>query len=309
MQNDMHENWQSEEDSPVPVTIRKPSAPQMVPKQSGTEISRRPAAIVGMLLVFAVGFGFFSGLDQLRGQIANTSNQRVVHITNSGFSPSTLNVEHGQTITFINDQNIPQIIESDTLCSDTGFCLMTKSLYNGDSDNFTITPDMQQGSYRYASIVDSAMVGTIVITTNVPSDFADITSILSEELLRQAAGSAPVGSTDGFGFGFDPSDFAPSNTAGSVTFNDNIPTNPYTIDSTRVHPFDSSGNPIPEAFGDDPNTPVRELAANTSTQNILNPTKGPVKQPSTGSEVWIVILGSILGICYVTRNAFAKTSL
>lgn len=308
--SDLHSNWQAEEESPVPVT-EKHHAEEPVHTPQNVEISRRPAAIVGMLIVIGIGATFFGGLDQLRGQIAGGGNQAVVRITGAGFTPSTLQVEHGQTITFVNDTATPHIVESETLCSDTGYCLMTKSLFEGESDNFTITPDMAQGSYRFSSAVDPLVTGEIVIVTNVPSNFADITSVFSEELLRQSASSSPL---DSFGdFGFNPADFAPTNTQVPRTTASAIPTNPYTVDSTRVHPFDSEGNPIPEAFGDDPST-IRQLAENTATatttdtRNILS-TRGPTSQPSTGAEIWFVLAGSIAGIWYASKGALAKTKV
>ncbi|MAE68268.1 hypothetical protein CL635_00445 [bacterium] len=286
--NNIHPDWQSEDDVPVPVTVKQST------NAEGIQISRRPAALVGMLIVIGVGFGFFRGTEGLIGQLAD-SNVQTIRITSEGFQPALLEVEHGQTITWINEQDVPHILESDTLCSDTGFCLLTSTLFNGDSDNFTITPDMQPGSYQYSSSIEEGLVGEIVIITETVDDFTDITNILSDDFFGE-----PVGTTTEPPEGFDPQDFAPQPQG-----NTGLPTNPYTVGGQRIHPFDSSGEPIPEAFGDEPFAP----SENTIAANAIAQGRGPLRQPETGAGVWAVILGSIVGLYWVTRDAFAKTSL
>ena len=45
--SNIHPDWQSEEDVPVPVTVKDE-------ENASVQISRRPAAIVGMLLVVGI---------------------------------------------------------------------------------------------------------------------------------------------------------------------------------------------------------------------------------------------------------------
>ena len=70
-----------------------------------------------------------------------------------------------------------------------------------------------------------------------------------------------------------------------------------------MHPFDDGGNPVPEAFGDDPSTARSVVAYNT-----FNESHGPIRQPETGAGVWIVVLMSTLCLWWMTKGMFAKTS-
>lgn len=286
--------WQSEDDAPVEVTVKDASIPQQNVRTE-VQISRRPAAIVGMLIVIGIGFSFFQGVEHLTGQLASEGLQQTIRITANGFEPANPEVEHGQTITFINDQNVPHIIESATLCSDTGLCLMTKTLFNGDFDNFTITPDIQPGSYEYFSSIDASLVGQIIVVTQTSNDFIDIDTVIDNDFFAEPVGTTTVPPSDADRF--NPLDFSPP-----AQVETSLPTNPYAIGSERIHPFDGSGNPIPEAFGDDPS----EIPDSTRAANLIAQGRGPVRQPETGAGVWGIVFGSIAGLYLVTRNAFAR---
>jgi len=288
--------WQSEDDEPVPVTVKETDPTKEV-DLTGVHVSRRPAALVGMLVVIGIGFSFFRGVDSLTGQLASEGLEQTIRITAEGFLPTAAEVEHGQTIIFVNDQDIPHIIESETLCSDTGFCLMTSTLFNGDQDTFTITPDIQPGRYEYFSSISSELIGEIVVVTQTVDDFIDIDAVIGNDFFAEPVGTTtpPPSNAEGF----NPLDFSPP----PPPQNTGLPTNPYAVGSERIHPFDGAGNPIPEAFGDEPSdAPQSAVAA-----NVIREGRGPIRQPETGAGVWVVILGSIAGLYAVTRNAFAKT--
>lgn len=288
--------WQSEDGEPVPVTIKE-TEPLQEGDLTGVHVSRRPAALVGMLVVMGIGFSFFRGVDTLTGQLAGERFEQTIRITADGFFPASVEVEHGQTIIFVNDQDIPHIVESETLCSDTGFCLMTSTLFNGDQDKFTITPDMLPGNYEYFSSISSELIGEIIVVTETVDDFIDIDEVIGNDFFAEPVGTTTPPPSDAQGF--NPLDFAPP----PPPQNTGLPTNPYAVGSERIHPFDGSGNPIPEAFGDDPSDIPSQPA------DVIRQGGGPLRQPDTGAEVWIVILGSIAGLFFVTRKAFAKTTL
>ncbi len=298
--HDIDPTWQAEDETPVPVTVKNtvPQEQRLV-QTPRKEISRRPAALVGVLLVIGIGcFVFFRGVSNLTGQLSEDTTQPVVHITADGLQPQELNVEHGQTITWINDTNKPEIIVSQTLCADTGYCLSSKSLFEGDSDTFSITPDMQAGIYDYTSATNPALTGKIIIVTNTVEDYQNVSSLLTDEAQNLDLDTTTVVSPTG--------NYAPNPTADDefvvpATTQAGIPTNPYTADSQRMYPLDSFGNPIPEAFGDAPDTYGDSMEA-----DIFSNGQGPLSQPQTGPELWIVIAGSIAGILFVTRNAFAR---
>jgi plastocyanin len=65
-----------------------------------------------------------------------------------------------------------------------------------------------------------------------------------------------------------------------------IPSNPYTINSTRTHPFDEEGNPIKPGSGS-------SLSKKSVTQlHGGAPVRRPITQPSTGPGLWITIVGA-----------------
>lgn len=258
----MHPLWQEEESS-VPVNVREPSK----------NISRRPAALVGMLVVIGAGMLFFYGSDSLRGQLADIPNTLLIRITEDGFDPPRLEVEHGQTITIQNTADVPHIIESDTLCSDTGFCLLTGTLFNADTDTFTITPDMPPGTYEYFSVLSEDLTGEIVIMGEATDDFVEISDLIVSDFFQEDSPASPQ----------------------AVAEPQQLPTNPYTVNGQRTHPFDDSGEPIPESFGDSGEYEPPIAAGNR-----------PLRQPETGAGISAVLLGSVLGLFLVTRGAFAR---
>ena len=300
--SNIHPDWQAEEgDQDVPVHEKEqPQVEPDAPIEEGNTVSRSPAAIVGMLAVLASGYVFFQGVESLTGQ-ASVGGERTVEINADGLNPLVLEVEHGETIRWINNQEVPHIIESDTLCSDTGFCLRTNTLFEGDSDNFTITQDMASGTYDYFSSISGDINGQIVIVTTATDDYVDISSVLEDDFYDQFFGDETVNTTtpepDSL---FDTPDTAPDFQFAAAG-DDNLPRNPYTVDSERLHPFDDSGNPVPEAFGDTPGEfPL------PASQVPYNGNSGPLTQPETGAGVWLVVIASIITLCWITRNCFAS---
>lgn len=294
----LHPHWESD-GAEVPVRAREESTPATPMPENAKTVSRQPAAIVGMITVIAFGYIFFQGVDSLTGQVANSERVKTVMITESGLSPETLEIEHGDTITWTNEQAIPHILESQTLCSDTGYCLQTKTLFQGESDNFTITLDIPAGSYEYTSATSADILGTIIVTTTPADDFQDVTSLLDNSIF----GNTPINDTPVDTTPPPPSTpFPPANPNPTAPLNTGIPRNPYTADSTRVHPFDADGNPIESAFGDIP-SPQPSTAPRVNTNG-----RGPIRQPETGAGgILFILLGSIAGLFYATKHCFEKT--
>ena len=83
-----------------------------------------------------------------------------VTIQNSSFNPSTLNVQVGTTVTWINKDTTTHDVVSDTGLFNSG------NLTNGMSYNYTFN---QTGSFAYHSAIQPSMTGTIVVSTNAPS--------------------------------------------------------------------------------------------------------------------------------------------
>lgn len=228
--NNLHPAWQSE-DEEVPVHI--------VSKQQNTpakEISRRPAAIVGMLLVVGAGFLFFLDIESPTGQLVDLPvSGPSIRITDTGFMPSTLDVRHGETITWVSETDFPLTVTSDVLCSDNNFCLQTDPLTTGNQQSFTITQGMASGPYTYYT-KETGMQGQIIVR---------------EEQEVVVSPSEPIA---------------------------DLPQNPFAIGNNTA--------PVSQP-------PVAQVIAETG---------GPIYQPQTGPEVWLVLLGSLAGLLYVSRG-------
>lgn len=289
----VHPHWEATdtEKSSVDLPVNKVSV------TGGAEVSRRPAAIVGMLLVTIVGYLFFWGVDnltsQLGGQVTQSGNEITVRITPTGVEPVVVQVSPGQTLRFRNEQDTPHIIESAALCSDTGFCLRTDTLFNGDSDTYTITQDIPTGTYNFSSATDSSLIGQIMVTNTTANQFTDIRDIIEDSIAGNSIFNQVNTTTQ-----------APP--AGLQAAAPGVPTNPYSVDSNRQHPFDSDGNPIASVFGDDdilPDPPRQE------TQVLVQQVDSPqpaLSQPTTGSgstAIAVAIFTSLMLLWWFVRQA------
>ena len=103
---------------------------------------------LGVLLVM--------GVVVVSGCTSKQSANNTVAIQNSAFSPVTLNVQVGTTVTWINKDPHPQDVVSDSGLFNSG------NLTNGQSYNYTFN---QNGSYPYHSSIHPSMDGTIVVST------------------------------------------------------------------------------------------------------------------------------------------------
>ncbi len=263
--HNIHPHWQEEDDAPVEVHVK--------PTTKTQAISRRPAALFGMVVVIGLGFVFFRGVDALRGQVGSGPT---VLITENGIIPERIEVEHGQTIMFINDKQDPQSIVSQTLCSNTGFCLQTESINNGEAATFSIMPDMQSGEYAYTVNGTNDLAGTIAIVTDTAEDFVDFASVFDDPSPPPMQ-EQPDPSPQPTSFFDDP---VPATT--EATTQSAIPTNPYTIGSQ---------------YNQEP------------AQVAFTQTGGPIQQPETGAGTTIIFALSILALLWCTRDAFAKVQL
>ncbi|MBZ2164459.1 cupredoxin domain-containing protein [Methanobacterium spitsbergense] len=110
----------------------------------------RNLIFVGVFLIF--------GIVAVSG--CTSSQTSIVTIQNSSFNPSTLNVQVGTTVTWINKDTTTHDVVSDTGLFNSG------NLTNGMSYNYTFN---QTGSFAYHSAIQPSMTGTIVVSTNSPS--------------------------------------------------------------------------------------------------------------------------------------------
>lgn len=167
----LHPHWQSTEDE-QPVTVRARST---TPR--GAHASRMVAAVVGMAVMVGIGFATFDGWPHFLGQISNPTPDITVHITGDGFAPLSVRVRPGQTIRWVNDDQIPHILGSDDLPTEDGHAFESPGLFNGSDFFYTIPESATAGTYTYISQTATDVNGTIVIestTTAVSSSTASI---------------------------------------------------------------------------------------------------------------------------------------
>ena len=126
--SELHPDWQST-DSDAPVGTTESATPVTGPI-AGIHVSRKPAAIAGMLAVLAIGIGFAGGLNSLTGALSETSD---IRITASGVLPQTLTVAPGTEVFWFNESETPHILISNDVCGSNGDCLYTCLLYTSDA--------------------------------------------------------------------------------------------------------------------------------------------------------------------------------
>ena len=184
---DLHPHWKATDDKQEPnVEIPVKEVVTAMPAE-GAKVSRLPAAIIGMALVVTIGYLFTQGLFTLRGQLLD---EVTVHITSELADPYSVTVEQGQTIAWFNENDLPQIITSDTFCSAEGDCLTTEPIFQGDTIRYEVPLDIPPGPYTYTSETSTEdVLGEIVvleggIAVDVFEDMPTEEEITTEELME-----------------------------------------------------------------------------------------------------------------------------
>jgi plastocyanin len=116
--------------------------------------------ICTILLIFA---GVASGCTSAPASPAPAASPvpaeggNAITIKNFAFSPASLTVKSGTTVTWTNQDSVPHIVASDT---GSPAAFTSDSLSTGDSYTFTFT---QAGEYTYHCSIHPSMKGTIVV--------------------------------------------------------------------------------------------------------------------------------------------------
>lgn len=275
---DIHPHWQStgEQGFHVPV--------------GHSSVSRRPAALVGIALVVALGITVVHGipsfsLSQPESALSGTvsppppppSDTAEIHITDHGPVPASITVRPGQEITWFNDQTaIPHILESETLRGADGALLYTPAIFPGNSAHFSIARNMEPGAYPYDSTTSDAVAGTVVVVADAgtpvaaPAAAGPIAPATNAQNNNDGAAPLIPRFPDDSG-GHPGAQPTPPQNQDAL-----LPHNPYMIGSARAHPFDLSGNPVGAAA---PSRSVRHA--------------GAPRQPETGASLWIAVTLSL----------------
>lgn len=268
-------------------------------------------------------------------QIAQTSVATAVQIriTSNSLVPKAANVRPGQEIVWINEDTIPHILESDTLMGSNGTTLYTPAIFPGSEERFILSQSQAAGRHSYISTTSVDIFGEINVLaadgsavkgaapTGVSSNTSDesifgtlpsgtMSSAAPALAAKQTAQSSSVKQTgvitpDDRDDTIDSSDplgpLTAEVSAGTYAVdpigeqNSLIPYNPYTVGSTRDHPFDASGEPVD---GTHAGAPLRGF------KNV----KGfkPFTQPKTGPGLWVAIALSMATVTFVTRNVLVR---
>jgi plastocyanin len=124
-------------------------------------VSRRPAAIVGILLVIGFTVIFFRGLGSLRAQLDESA--QTIRITSNRPDPRIITVHPGEEVRFINEQEgIPHIFTSDTLETDSGL-LYTSHILPGSDLSIVISHNATIGAHTYVSLTSPDLSGQIIV--------------------------------------------------------------------------------------------------------------------------------------------------
>lgn len=288
---DMHPHWEATDalndgDANVLVKqVRDGSAAHVaiVP----THVSRRPAAIVGILLVLGLGFVFVQGVSDLTGQIAKVTT---VRITKDGTEPSTVTLAPGDTITWMNESETPQILESSTLCTASGECLETRTIFQGEEASYTIPDGVFPGDYIYLSQTSEQISGTITIQGGTSTDMSPSPggTLALESLLRERfASGEPLSGLQAMretGSAARPPraetlEALASDPASSPVVAQ-LPRNPYTVGSSYERPTRETQE------GSAGGAESRARAAVTGK-------KKPMRQPETGAGDFILVFAGL----------------
>ena len=315
MSSDIHPDWHTTDDEEiVPVHEAQRKEEKHIPVHT-TSVSRKPAAVMGILLVVSCTTLFYQGVRNLTGQLSGATE---VRITGNGFNPPDIAVAPGGQIAWTNENQVPQYIISDTLCSPGGGCLNTPTMFQNDRASFTISADTAEGTYTYYSPTDPNLRGTITVGSNGPVPAA--TPPLSPDTLNLLPDTGDTNSVDAFSFAqqsllesiqrqlaldeeSQEETGNPTAENTSPTTDMNIPQNPYTVGSNREFPFDSEGNPIASVFGDEETPPVRAQVVEDPLPALGRSTQKPLRQPETGPGIWLIVSLSALGLWLAVRRA------
>jgi len=160
---DLHPNWDATDggEESIPVHAAAVSEPPAETPHA-TSVSRQPAAVAGILISISIGFALYLGFGP--GVHGGLSSASTIRITSAGFTPAHVTISQGEEITWINDRDTAQALQSDELCTTARQCFATTLFAPGSSASLTITSDFMPGTYRYYSITTQDMEGSITVT-------------------------------------------------------------------------------------------------------------------------------------------------
>jgi len=295
MHPEWHETEQDELTVPVHCANEEPKDASVL--ASGIPVSRKPAAVLGILIVSSLVITYYQGSSRITGQVSDSPP--LISITEDGTEPASVTAQQGQTITWTNEQTIPHILESTDLCNADGACLYTPTIFPGEQVDFKITSDIPAGTYTYSSVTSENINGEIVVIEDDEVPPPENPTENTEDPTESLPPPPPLET------------FEPPSDNGSENLSSRTP------DTSPPPPPLLPTPPLPKQnIPTNPNTVTnRSLGANltdaplhSSAPPTINTTHKPFRQPETGASSWIVFAISIIGLTWITRRAFCYRS-
>ncbi len=277
----MHPHWQSTDDEQeVPVRAKNAAPERQRQQQSPIRVSRAPAAVVGILLMLGVAAYSFGGLGEIIGQLTNPTPDVTIHLTQDGPDPTPATVRPGQVIRFVNDDQIPHVLSSDTLPTADGTTFSTPGIFSNGDYFYAVPASAQAGTHTYISETSPDLSGEIIIETAVVASSASSVALVVSS--ASSAAALPTSSVPQLPLSSAPI-FPPLGTTSSVASTSTLPAgviavNPYVVGRTGT---------------------------TTSRKPGVTQHK-PTGNTESGPAVWIAIACSAVALYLATKGAFKR---
>ncbi len=304
--------WHSTQDENVHISSAPAKAAgaagQRVPVQTAS-FSRLPGALLGILAVSAIGYVVvMQGFSFLQGDItpkvpkAASGTVLEIHITAQGMNPQHIRVAAGQRIAWTNDQDTPQILQSDTLRDASGATLYTTPIFRGARQIFRISPVQMLGLFTYVSLTSQNLTGEVEVVasgallTQSGSAVAQASGASSSPRPSSASSSATMVLVNVVTEGGQQSSVAKDVAIASQDAL--IPYNPYTVGNSQAP------GTVPNADAARAIAAAHASSAPSDEAPVLHASRVP-RQPESGPEVWVAFVASLAFLALVTRRHFA----
>ncbi len=271
-------HWHATEEGAIELPVRNGNAPGGASIPGGIPPARRmPAAVIGMLLVAAIGFSAVQGWTVWTGQTMAPAQQPDIVLTDGGAEPQTLTVTAGQNVIFRNNASIPQILLFETLIGPNGAPVESSIIHPLSDARVTIPSSIPPGTYPYTSSTSRSVSGTlIVIAAGSVQPQQPLPQERSIPLMQQVPASSAAS---------EPASAVPepaSSVAPPVQPAPTLPVNPYAVGTESV--------PVPAP-----------QPAGTVSQDVI--IHMPQTNAETGSAAWATAVIGLLSLAFVLRRA------
>jgi hypothetical protein len=267
----LHPHWQStEEEQPVPVRAARAAgdAPH-------AKVSRLPAAIVGIAIMIG-GFAYsFGGVREILGQLTAPTPDVTIRLTTDGPDPDPATVRPGNVIRFLNEDQIPHVLTSDTLPTPDGEPFETPIIFAASDYFFTLPLNAPEGTYSFISETNPEFSGEIVVSLT-----AAAASSASSVIVAAPVSSVPQ--------------LPPSSSS--------VPALPLTVSSSSAAPSPLPAGVIavnPHVVG------ARSSGAATSRKPGVTQHK-PTSNAESGAGTWIGIACAAVAMAFAAKGAFRR---